>query len=135
MTPSQVIGYTLNQTSSITNIVSTRIYNGQRPVTTTVPCINYFEMSGTKRLNGFERATYSINCRATTAETALQLARKVVDLFEGGISGRGGYGNMNGFEVTRSSLRQHQGLIPEPDDNLYNAPVDIFIVYPTSSIS
>ena len=135
MSPSQTIGYTMNQTSSITNIVSTRIYNGQRPVTTVVPCINYFEMAGTKRLSGFERATYSINCRATTAETALQLARKVVDLFEGGTSGRGGYGYMNGFEVTRVSLRQHQGLIPEPDDNLYNAPIDIFIVYPTSSVS
>ena len=135
MSPSQMIGWSLNQTSSVTNIVSTRIYAGQRPVTTTVPCINYFEVSGTKRLNGFERVTYSINCRATTAETALQLARKVVDLFEGGSSGRGGYGSMNGFEITRANLRQNQGLIPEPDDSTYNAPVDIFIIYPTSSVS
>jgi hypothetical protein len=105
-----------------------------RPIGTTVPCINYFEMAGTQRLNGFERSTYSINCRATTAETALQLARKVVDIFQG-TSGTGIYGDMNNFEITRASLRQQQGLIPETADNLYNCPVDIFIVYPTSSVS
>ena len=135
MSPSQMLGWSMNQTSTVTNIVSTRIFSGQRPATNIMPCINYFEMAGTKRLNGFERATYSINCRAVTAETALQLARKVVDLFEGGTSGRGGYGSMNGFEVTRINLRQQQGLIPEPDDSGYNVPVDIFIVYPTSSVS
>ena len=134
MSPSQLIGYCLNQTSAITNITSTRIYNGTRPDGTVVPCINYFEMAGTQRLVGFERATYSINCRATTAETALQLARKVVDIFQG-TSGTGIYGSMNNFEISRANLRQQQGLIPETADNLYNCPVDIFIVYPTSSVT
>ena len=67
MTPGQMIGYALNQTSAITNIVSTRIYNGNRPDTTTVPCINYYEMAGGLRRNGFERITFSINCRAVSA--------------------------------------------------------------------
>jgi hypothetical protein len=64
MTSSQCIGTILNSVTAISAIVSTRIYNGQRPVTTTVPCINYFEMAGGQRYRGFERVTYSINCRA-----------------------------------------------------------------------
>lgn len=134
MTGAQVIGYTLNQTSAITALVSTRIYHGMRPVSTVVPCINYFELAGGQRKNGFETIAYSINCRATTAATALQIARLVIDTFHG-TSSMGTHGAMNGFEITRGSLRQSQGLIPETSDNLYNAPVDIQLVYPSSSVS
>ena len=139
MTSAQFIGYCLNQTSAITNIISTRIYHGMRPgspsaASAIVPCINYFEMAGGNRASGFESVTYSINCRATTAATALKLARHVADLFHGTDS-RGVYGDMNNFTVSKASLRQQQGLIPEVGDNLYNAPVDIFIVYPSSTVS
>ena len=134
MTIENVVGASLNQVTAITAIVSTRIYNGMRPATTTVPCINYFEMPGGKRQYGIERTTFTINCRATTAGTALQLARLVDDLFHG-TSGTGVYGNVSGFSVLRSSLVQNQGLIPETADNLYNCPVDILLVYPTSSVS
>lgn len=134
MIASQVIGSMLNSVTAITAITSTRIYNGSRPTGTTVPCINYFEMAGGLRRNGFERISYSINCRATTAETALRLATLVDELFNG-TSGNGIYGYLTNFEVSRASTRQRQGLIPEPDGGLYNAPVDIFIVFPSSSIS
>lgn len=134
MSPSQAIGYTLAQTTAVTTIVSTRIYNGTRPTGTTVPCINYFEVGGRKRSYGFERIPYSINCRAATAETALQLAKLVDDIFMGS-SGTGVYGAMNSFEFTRSFVNQNQGLVPEVEDNLYNAPVDIFLVCPTGSIT
>lgn len=142
MTGAQAVGYMLNSISAITAIVSTRIYHGTRPVGTVVPCINYFEQAGGIRQNGFERVTYSINCRATTAGTALQIARLVGDLFHGtsstGIYGYTGASSgtaLGNFEITRASVRQSQGLIPETADNLYNAPVDVFIVYPSSSIS
>ena len=134
MTPAQAIGAALNATTAVTALVSTRIYHGLRPGGTVVPSINYFEMAGGMRQSGFEMVTYSLNCRAVTAATALQLARAVVDLFHG-TSGRGTYGYQTGFEVSRASLRQTQGVIPETADNLYNAPVDIQFVYPTSSVS
>ena len=69
---------------------------------------------------------------AATAATALQMAREVVNLFHG-TSGTGIYGYQTGFEITRASLATEQGLVPEPEDRLYNAPVDIRVVYPTSS--
>ena len=40
----------------------------------------------------------------------------------------------NGFGVARASTRQRQGLIPEPEDGLYNAPVDVFIVFNSNAI-
>jgi hypothetical protein len=137
MTPSQCVGYLLNQTTAITAIIGTRIYNGLRPATTIVPCINYFEMPGGRKQYGLYSQKYSINCRATTAETALGLARLVEDTFNG-TSGTGMYGytsSGSSFEITRSSTVQMQGLIPEPDDNLYNAPIDIQIIFPASSIA
>jgi hypothetical protein len=134
MTSGQCIGYLLNQTSAITNICSSRIYNGNRPDTTTVPCINFYEISGGQRKWGIERVGYSINCRATTAETALTLARKVDELFNG-VDGFGTYADWNGFGIARASTRQRQGLIPEPDNTTYNAPVDVYIVFSREAMS
>lgn len=134
MTAAQCVGLSLNQVTAITSICATRIYHGMRPVGTTTPCINYFELAGGQRQNGFERVSYSINCRAATASTAIQLARLVTDLFHGS-SGTGIYGYQTGFEISKASLKQQQGLIPETADNLYNAPVDILLVYPSSSVT
>lgn len=134
MTPAQMVGYTLAQTSAITAIVSTRIYHAMRPTGSVTPCINYFEMAGGQRQYGMERVTYSINCRAVTAATALQIARLVTDLFHGTDS-NGTYGYQNGFAISKASLRQSQGLIPETADGLYNAPVDFLFVYPTASVT
>ena len=134
MTGSQCIGAVLNSVTAISVLTSGRVYNGQRPVTTTVPCINYFEMAGGQRYRGFERVTYSINCRATTAETALQLCRLVDETFNG-LDGMGTYMDMNGFGISRASTRQRQGLIPEPEDAIYNAPIDVFIVFSRLSVT
>jgi hypothetical protein len=134
MTASQAIGYLLNSVTAISVLTSGRIYNGQRPVTTTVPCINYFEMAGGQRYLGFERVSYSINCRATTAETAIQLCRLVDELFNG-LDGMGIYGDINGFGIARASTKQRQGLIPEPEDAIYNAPIDIFLVFSRNAVT
>ena len=68
----------------------------------------------------------------------MSLARAVADIF-GGTSGTGMWGTSgtagNAFSVARSSVRNQMGLIPEPDSNCYNAPVDILIVYPLDTVS
>lgn len=133
MKPYQVIGWSLLQTSAITAITSTRVYHGLRPEGTVVPAINFFELPGS-RFYGVERQSYSINCRATTASVARNLARLVTDLFAG-TAGTGIYGVQNGFTIDRGSLVQDQGLIPEPEDGIFNAPVDIAIVYGVGTVS
>jgi hypothetical protein len=134
MMPSQAIASILNSVTAISAIVSGRIYNGSRPSTTVVPSINYYEMAGGQNRYSFQRIGYSINCRATTAETALQLAKLVDETFNG-TSGTGMYGyasNISVFGITRTYTERRQGLIPEPDEGVYNAPVDIFIICPNS---
>ncbi len=134
MSPSELIGYTLNQASAVTTITSTRIYHGLRPVGTTVPSINYYQMGGALWKYGVEVPTFSVNCRAASAEAARDLARAVIGVFHGS-AGTGMYGTMNGFDVARVSLRADQGLIPEPADGIYNAPVDILLAYHSSTVS
>lgn len=138
MKPYQLIGYVLNQTTAITSIVgsgsSARIYHGLRPQATATPCINYFELGPGRREFGFENKVYTINCRSTTPGEASDLASLVVTAFAGA-EGLGTYGLWNGFDVTRAALRQNQGLIPETEEGVYNAPVDIQIVYPTTTVT
>ncbi len=137
MTNSQSIAVILNSVTAISNIVSGRVYNGNRPGTTTVPSINFYEMPGGYNRYGMQHVSYSINCRATTAEAALSLAKLVDETFNGS-SGTGTYGyasNVSVFGIARAFTERRQGLIPEPEDGLYNAPVDVFIVFPNSSIS
>jgi hypothetical protein len=134
MKPYQAVGWTLLNTSAITAIVSTRVYHGLRPQGTTLPAINYFQLAGPGRSDGIETPVFSINCRASNAGAARDLARLVVNLF-GGAHGRGTYGTQNGFDIARASLRQDQGLIPEPDDNVFNSPVDVQLVYAVDTVS
>lgn len=134
MKPYQAIGWTLLNTSAIASITTT-VNHGLRPVSTSVPSINYYELGGASRFNGMESQVYSINCRDDSAGGARDLARLVLDVFTGS-SGTGIYGYQNStFEVTRASLENDGGLIPEPEDNIYNAPIDIRIVYPISTVS
>ena len=134
MKPYQAVGYTMLQTSAITAIVSQRVYHGLRPEGTVVPAINYYEVGGGIRVHGIEATSFSINCRASTAGAARNLARLVLNLFTGS-SGTGIYGSMNGFDISRASLNNDNGLIPEPDNGIFNAPVDVTIVYPISTVS
>lgn len=137
MSPSEFIGATLNQTATVTALTSTRIYHGLRPQTTATPSINYYQVGGSSRSYGFEFPTFSVNCRAVTAEAARDLARLVIETFHGSAaSGMYGYTSSGTiFEVARCGLRTDQGLIPEPADDLYNAPVDIQLVYATATAS
>jgi hypothetical protein len=132
MKPYQAIGYALLNTTAITAIVSSRINHGLRPIGTIAPCINYYEIGGVTRIPGMESVIYSINCRATTAGVARDLAHLVLDLFAG-TDGTGTYGQQMTFEITRASLVNDAGIIPEPEDGIYNAPIDIRIVYPISA--
>jgi hypothetical protein len=140
MTPGQTVGKLLNEVSAITAIVNVRISNGSRPTEgplSILPCINFYEMPGGYNRYGMQHVSYSINCRSVTAETALTLARLVDETF-GGSCGSGTYGyasNVSVFGIARAFTERRQGLIPEPDDGIYNAPVDVFMVFPNSSIS
>jgi hypothetical protein len=92
-------------------------------------------MPGGTRVNGMDRRVYSINCRAVTAATAIAMATLVVDTFHG-TSGTGMKGDVaSSFSIISASLQQDGGLIFEEADNLYNAPVDIQVVYPTSTVT
>jgi hypothetical protein len=132
MKPYQAIGYALLNTTTITAIVGSRVNHGLRPIGTTTPCINYFELGGMSRLPGMESMVFSINCRADSADDARNIGRLVIDLFDG-TNGTGTYGNQVTFEISRASLNNDNGLIPEPEDGIYNAPIDIRIVYPISA--
>jgi hypothetical protein len=137
MKPYQFIGWTLINATAVTAIcTSNSIFHGMRPsasALSTLPSINYFELSG-RRFNGTESIAFSINCRAVTASTAIDLARVVDEVFHG-TAGTGMTGTNNSFDVGRSSLIQNQGLIPEPDNSGYNAPVDVRIVFASSTVS
>ncbi|MFA5750386.1 MAG: hypothetical protein WC895_04145 [Candidatus Shapirobacteria bacterium] len=134
MQPSQFIGYMLLQTTAITSIVGVKIYSGNRPATTLTPCINFYELSGGNKKYGIWTESYSINCRDSTQEKAKILARLVDDLFNG-TSGTGIYGSVTGFSVIQSSSKGLRGCIPESDSNIYNAPVDIQLVFANNTIS
>lgn len=134
MKPYQTIGWTLLNTTAITAIVGTRVNHGLRPVGTATPCLNYYEVGPVSRFNGMESVTYSINCRAGSAGAARDLARLVTNVFHGADSA-GTHGEQNNFQISRASLSNDGGLIPEPEDNIFNAPVDIIIVYPTDTVS
>ena len=134
MKPYQTIGYVLLATTAVTAITSTRIYHGLRPQGTIVPSINYYEVGGSTRQNGIESMVYSISCRASSASAARNLSWLVVDTFAG-TSGTGIYGVENNFQLSRASLVNDGGLIPEPEDGIYNSPIDIRIVYPVSTVS
>lgn len=134
MTAYEAIGWTLINSTAVSAITgTTNIWHGLRPKATDKPCINYFEL-GTTRRYGWESAVYSINCRSATAGGARDLARVVVDAFAG-TSGTGMQGINNGFAVSQTSLANDAGLIPEPGDDTFNAPVDVRIVYPSQTVS
>lgn len=136
MKPYQTIGYMLSQTTAITNVVSTRIYHGLRPLSGVMPCINYYEVGPITKKADIESVRYSLNCRADKPSTARDLARLVCNLFGGsqgnGITGTVGTSSV--FGIARCSVILDAGLIPEPQEGAYNAPIDIQLVYSTSDV-
>ena len=141
MTPYEMVGWTLLDASAVTAIVGVAsaqtVTHGLRPRNSAVPCINYYAVGGGSRFNGIERQTISISCRADTPAGARDLNRVVTTVFAGA-QGTGTYGTNNGFDVARASLKADQGLIPEDmvdGKTIYNAPVDIDIIYAASTVS
>ena len=141
MTPYEFVGYTLLNTSAVTNIVGVAsartVTHGLRPRNSAVPYINFYEIGGGLRFSGIERQPFSINCRADTPAGARELNRVVTTAFCGA-AGTGIYGTNNGFDVARGSLKADQGLIPEDmvdGKTIYNAPVDIDIIYAATTVS
>ena len=137
MKPYEFVGYTLNNTTAVTAITSARIWHGLRPRNDDLPSINFYAVGGGARFNGLERQTVSISCRADTPGAARDLNRVVTTVFAGA-QGMGITGTNNGFDLRLGSLRADQGLIPEDKvggKTVYNAPVDIQIIYAASTVS
>ena len=138
MTPYEMVGYEMINTSAVTNIVgATGITHGLRPRNDDTPNINYYAVGGGLRFNGIERQTVSISCRADTPGAARDLNRVVTTVFAGA-QGTGVAGTINGFDLRLGTLQADQGLIPEEKvdgKTVYNAPVDIQIVYAASTVS
>lgn len=131
MKPYDAIAWTLLQASAVTAIVGTRVWHGLRPESDTLPSVNYYELAGFRR-GGLESQAYSINCRASTPAGARDLAREVLDTLVGET---GTYGRQNGFNIERLTMRSDAGLVPEPTEGVYNAPVDVQIVYGADTVS
>lgn len=127
MTADQFIGETLLNTTAVTAITSSRVFYGMRPIGTTLPAVNYYDLAGAGRGRGIESPVFSINCRAATPRAARDLADIVLDTFIGS-DAMGNYGVNNGFAAARVSLANAGGLISEPDGSCYNVPIDIRVV-------
>jgi hypothetical protein len=134
MTAAQAVGWSMIQTTALTALVSTaNIYHGLRPVGTEVPQINYYE-GELVRWQGMENQEFTINCRDKTPALAMAISRQVTEIFHGSAS-TGIYATQNGFDISRAFLDTAVGLLPETEDNLYNAPVIITLIYPSSTVS
>ena len=120
--------------SSVKQQSGKRIFHGLKPRTPTLPNIAFFENGGPNRFNGMEGQEYTINCRAATFDKALDLARVVVDLFHGA-SSRGTYGTIRGFDISRAFQAAPPVIIPESKGSVYNVPVTVSIIYPSSTVS
>ncbi len=134
MTAAQAVGWSMIQATTVTALVSTaNIYHGLRPKSTVVPAINYFE-GNLRRFSGMESQDFVINNRDVTAAGALAIARVVTDLFHGSAS-TGIYATQNGFDIARAFLDTGTGVIPETEDEIFNAPLRITLIYPSSTVS
>lgn len=133
--PYDAIKYTLQHTSAITNIVpASRTYHALKPKTQTKPNITFFEVGFPRKWHGIESRDFSINPRAVDPEAALDLARAIVDAFNGSL-GMGMSGTVNGFDIGRAYLMGGPNPIFEQSDQVYNAPVTVTVVYACDTVS
>jgi hypothetical protein len=127
------VGFLLAQTTAVSALVGSRIYYGLRPTGTTVPCINYYDVSSVRKA-AVESVRFTINCRAATPGEANTIARKVVDLFHGADS-TGTYGMASSFTILRAFVDSGPRLIIETEDNIFNSVVETVIVFPSNTVS
>jgi hypothetical protein len=137
MTPSQFVGYCLNNCSAVTTFVSSRISNLVNPrasqFASRPSSINFYLVSPGSERNGIGSKTFTINSRHRDPFQAENCAREVVKLFNG-TTGTGMHGTMNSFDG-RTSLISEAGIIYEDDTGYCNYPVDILLVYPLDTVS
>jgi hypothetical protein len=128
----EFIGYTLKNTSAVTNIVSsTSIVHGLRPSSSAgnvIRSINILKISGNRF--GVKQLTASINCRGETDVISEQIQSVVMDTLVGS-DGLGKYASVTAFSAYRIALVKEHNTIPETEGTvtIYNSPVDISIVY------
>jgi len=118
----QLIGWMLNNSTAVNDVVEGRIYHGLIPETERNPTINYFMVDDPLIADGVaRRPRFQISCRADTPNVAVDLAREVHGVFSNK------QGTFNGFDLQKSVFDSSR-LISESVDE-YNAPVDVFILY------
>jgi len=132
--PHEAIMWALKNNSAVKRMSGKRIFHSLRPKIPTLPNIAFFEIGGPLRQTGMENQEYTISCRAETFDKAMDLARVVVDLFHGTAS-TGIFGTVNEFDISRAFQSAPPALIPEAKGSVYNVPVAITIVYPSSTVS
>lgn len=125
----EAIGYRLINGTAVFALVST-IWLGEKPTPEYGwPAINFFPVPGSQLLEprgAVTSALYQVSCRATDAAAVLEIARAVE------LDWQNFYGTIDGgFDVGRASA-QVEGLIWEPDDEVYHVPVTLRIVYTSS---
>jgi hypothetical protein len=134
MKPYAAVLALLKATTAVTAIVGRRVYHAYVPKSATMDNIAFFEIGLPRRFTGIESQDYQIGCRGTTLARTMDLARVVVDLFHG-TSSTGIYGTQGTFSIGRAFQSAPVPLIPEPRGSMYNAPVQITMVYPSSTVS
>jgi hypothetical protein len=133
-TPAEMMDYVFKNEATITAVAGKRSWHSNRPKSPTYPNICYMEQGKPNRSRGMEEQAFTVNCRGQTAEKALALARVVENYFNGS-SSTGMYGTVNGFDIGRSFVGSGAPLISEPQGSVYNVPVPVTIVYPSSTVS
>lgn len=133
-TPAEMLDYVFKNTTTIIAVAEKRAWHSFRPKSPTLPNICYMENGKPNRSRGMEGQEFTVNCRGQTIEKALELARVVEDYFNG-TSSTGISGSVNGFDIGRSFVGSGAPLISEPGGSVYNVPVPVTIVYPSSTVS
>ena len=133
-TPAEMMDWVFRNEATITAITSKRSWHSFRPKAPGYPNICFMENGKPTRNRGMEEQVFTVNCRGQDPEKALNLARKVEDYFNGS-SSTGIYGTVNSFDISRSFVGSGAPLIAEPKGSVYNVPVPVTIMYPSSTVS
>jgi|ETNvirnome_2_300_1030623.scaffolds.fasta_scaffold00129_26 hypothetical protein len=133
--PYEMMDSLLRNTTASSAIVGARIWHALRPKGPTTPNLTFFELGIPRGFTGMEQQDYQISCRDKTVAGALDLARVVVEIFNGSAS-TGINGFVNSFSIGRAFQSDSTPpVLPEPHGSAYNAPVAITVIYPSSTVS
>ena len=126
----ETISSLLLNDATIAGIVSSRVFNGWRPITVkTVPCINHFETESSKGVYGtFSNCTIQMNCWAETYKEARVLNEAVVAKLNhyGGTPSGGIHINKCVYANIKNELRE---IIPGTNKVLINIVTSYNVIY------